>query len=258
MSEDVIIYSDLDGTLLDHDTYRFDAAQVALDQIKKREIPLILCSSKTAPEIMALQQAIGLDQPFIAENGAGIYLMGGGNAGLCKEFATSREIVQQQLNDLRNLGFRFSGFNDWGPAGIAEATGLPLSKAILASQRDFSEPIRWEDTEEQLNLFLRELKTRGLIAAQGGRFLTIAGESDKGTAMRWLTERLTNREPVTVIALGDSPNDVSMLNAADIAILIRSDRSESLHIQGPHTTIRTRLSGPAGWAEALLPILADL
>lgn len=258
MSKDVIIYSDLDGTLLDHDTYRFDAAQAALDQIKKSEIPLILCSSKTAPEIVALQQAIGLDQPFIAENGAGVYLMGEDNAWFCKEFAISREHVNGRLNELRNLGFRFSGFNDWGPEGIAEATGLPLSDAILASRRDFSEPIRWEDTEEQLNLFLKELKTRGLTAAQGGRFLTIAGESDKGTAMQWLTETLTDREHATVIALGDSPNDVSMLNAADIAIVIRSDRSDSLHIQGPHTTIRTRKRGPAGWADALLPVLEEL
>jgi phosphoglycolate phosphatase-like HAD superfamily hydrolase len=35
-----IVFSDLDGTLLDHETYLFDAAQPALNALKARDIPL--------------------------------------------------------------------------------------------------------------------------------------------------------------------------------------------------------------------------
>ncbi|MCH6574886.1 MAG: HAD hydrolase family protein, partial [Bacteroidetes bacterium] len=37
----VVIFSDLDGTLLDHDTYSFQAASEAIELIKSKNIPLV-------------------------------------------------------------------------------------------------------------------------------------------------------------------------------------------------------------------------
>ena len=46
-----VVFSDLDGTLLDHSTYSWKAAAPALAALRDRGIPLILASSKTSAEI---------------------------------------------------------------------------------------------------------------------------------------------------------------------------------------------------------------
>ena len=70
----VIVFSDLDGTLLEHDTYGFEAARPALDLLWGKNIPLILCSSKTRTEMEGYQKRLGIAGPFIVENGAGVYI----------------------------------------------------------------------------------------------------------------------------------------------------------------------------------------
>jgi mannosyl-3-phosphoglycerate phosphatase len=69
----LIVFSDLDGTLLDHATYSWQAAVPALEALKERGIPLILASSKTSAEIAELRAETGFaDCPAIVENGAGL------------------------------------------------------------------------------------------------------------------------------------------------------------------------------------------
>jgi predicted mannosyl-3-phosphoglycerate phosphatase (HAD superfamily) len=47
----VVIFTDLDGALLDRETYSFEPALPALRFIKEKKIPLIFVSSKTRAEI---------------------------------------------------------------------------------------------------------------------------------------------------------------------------------------------------------------
>ncbi len=69
----LVVFSDLDGTLLDHDAYSWDAAKPALDRLAERDIPVVLASSKTAREVEILQEQMGLSgRPAIVENGAGV------------------------------------------------------------------------------------------------------------------------------------------------------------------------------------------
>ena len=51
-----IFFSDLDGTLLDHENYDWSAAKPALSELKRQGLPLILASSKTAAEIAPATQ----------------------------------------------------------------------------------------------------------------------------------------------------------------------------------------------------------
>ena len=68
------IYTDLDGTLLDHHTYAFDEALETIKALKDRGIPIIPCTSKTRAEMVGLMQAMGIDGPMIIENGAAIWV----------------------------------------------------------------------------------------------------------------------------------------------------------------------------------------
>ena len=65
-----VIYTDLDGTLLDHHTYAFDEALETIKALKDRGIPIIPCTSKTRAETLSLMQAMDIDGPIIVENGA--------------------------------------------------------------------------------------------------------------------------------------------------------------------------------------------
>jgi mannosyl-3-phosphoglycerate phosphatase len=69
----LIIFTDLDGTLLDHYSYSFDAAQEVLKKINVAKISLIFYSSKTRAEIEMRQKKLGNHYPFISENGGAIF-----------------------------------------------------------------------------------------------------------------------------------------------------------------------------------------
>ena len=61
-----LVFTDLDGTLLDHDTYGWEAASPALAQCRERGIPIVLVSSKTRAEMDNLRRRMGLSMPFIS------------------------------------------------------------------------------------------------------------------------------------------------------------------------------------------------
>ena len=69
----VVIFTDLDGTLLDHETYGWKEAKPALNLCKALKVPLILVSSKTRAEMNLLRHELELTSPFISENGGGIF-----------------------------------------------------------------------------------------------------------------------------------------------------------------------------------------
>jgi len=69
-----LVFSDLDGTLLDHFTYQSRPADKTLAQLKCANIPVILNTSKTLAELAIIHRELKLDTPFIIENGAAIYI----------------------------------------------------------------------------------------------------------------------------------------------------------------------------------------
>jgi len=69
-----IVFSDLDGTLLDHRTYDYSPALPALEKLQEKQIPLVFCTSKTAAEMIPFRTEIKNEDPFIVENGGGIYI----------------------------------------------------------------------------------------------------------------------------------------------------------------------------------------
>ena len=253
----LVIFTDLDGTLLDHHSYSWEPARPALAEIRKRGYPLILTSSKTRAELAELQQALDLQHPFVSENGAAIHWREGSDWH-CRAFARPHAEVIQVLGQLRDEhGYRFTGFSDCTPEQIHKLTGLSPNQAALAGQREYTEPLLWQDSDERRQQFLTLLQQQRLRGVQGGRFLCVMGEFDKCTAMVHLLAQYRQCGPVTSVALGDSPNDEQMLNAADIAVVVRSARSAQLQVSGAGRVIHTGQAGPAGWQEAMAAILQN-
>ncbi|MBE3637391.1 HAD-IIB family hydrolase [Mangrovicoccus algicola] len=251
-----LVFTDLDGTLLDHATYDWSPARPALDRLAALGIPLILASSKTAAEIAPLHGALGLGQaPAIVENGAGIWQPGDAEAAEAPAYRRLRWLLEEVPPPLRA---RFCGFGDMDDRQVAALTGLSPAAAALARRRKFSEPGLWQGTAEERRAFLGELERLGLAARDGGRFLTLSFGATKAGRMAEIALRYGAG---TTVALGDAPNDREMIEAATHGVIIRNPHGPGLPELSGEAAGRIRRSaaeGPEGWNAAILDLTAGL
>jgi len=260
MTKQFVVFTDLDATLLDHHDYSFEAANTALSALKSLEIPLILNSSKTKPEMNHIRAMLDNEHPFIVENGAALIIPPHYFDFLTDEavnFSTEYSIILQTLSALRKQGFKFRNFDVLTAKDVSDLTGLSEEGAEMAKARFGSEPLLWEDTEENLALFTQEIQKHQLKLIKGGRFYHVIGLFDKGMAIDkarvFFEKKYPNKEIVTV-GLGDSPNDLPMLETVDIAIVIKSGRSAEMKLNNKNVTF-SQHEGPTGWNEEILKLL---
>ncbi|MEH6647240.1 HAD-IIB family hydrolase [Sulfitobacter sp.] len=250
----LVVFSDLDGILLDHSDYSWSAAQPALDVLAQLGAPVVLASSKTASEIAVLQQAMGLGGlPAIVENGVGI--IGLHAEAVCERYSALRERLDQVPEALRKC---FEGFGDMDVARVMSLTRLSEQDAVRARKRAFSEPGVWHGTDADEAAFIDALADLGIAARRGGRFLTL---SFGGTKADRMAEIIAHFKPLHSIALGDAPNDIEMLEAADYGVIVANPHHDPLPPLGAERTgriIRTSKSGPDGWNEAVLKLVEQL
>ncbi|HEY7772272.1 MAG TPA: HAD-IIB family hydrolase [Marinagarivorans sp.] len=250
-----IIVSDLDGTLLDHHDYSWQDAKPALAEAKKREIPVVPCTSKTFAETQRLINDIGLDGPIICENGSGIFMPQGNTIDLAPRYP----LVIEKLNLLkRDSRFQFWGFSDMSVHEVARQTGLPLASAANAKARRYSEPFLWQGKVSALRAFEQMANKLNIEIVKGGRFyhaLTL-GVSKQRAIVHLL--KILGMPNAHVIALGDSNNDVSMLSQADTAVVVNNPTKDFPAIPSDHQNIHyTSAYGPAGWNSAIMTILEN-
>lgn len=190
MQPHLIIFTDLDGTLLDHHNYSWNAALPAMAKLSANGIPLILNSSKTAAEMRHLQRAMNIQAPFITENGAAVVIPAG-CLGRTEEqvvnFGADHQQVLRTLMVQREEGALFRGFSDMSDKELAELTGLEEQEAARARQRLGTEPLVWEGSDQELGQFSAALEREGLRLVQGGRFWHAMGCFDKaeGAVFCW-------------------------------------------------------------------------
>lgn len=272
-NKQVLIFTDLDGTLLDHDSYDWRAASPALALANEYGVPVIPCTSKTYAECLVLMQRLGLQGPFIFENGAGIALPKDASPppedpcveldgeywlfSLGMPYQTVREILLR----LRSTShYHFRGIGDMSLVQICETTGLREEDAHLAKMRRHGEPLLWLDDAKSFDQFMTDIKRAGLKLTRGGRFIHIMGDHDKGKAVLWLAERYRHQRNLRpfIIALGDSSNDLPMLQVADAAVIVRPPHRVPLELEpisAEQVVLTTERVGPNGWNEAVLTLL---
>lgn len=266
-----LVFTDLDGTLLDHHSYSYEEAMPAVRALVEAGSPLIFNSSKTAAEIKQLRYEMGNVHPFIVENGSAVCIPTGYfnaklSPGLCIEetyeihsFGPGYQPLLTQLHALRSKrGYHFRGFADLNSEDVAQLTGLGIEAAAMARQRAASEPLLWDDSEEALENFQKDLQLLQLGLTRGGRFYHVMGLTDKAQALQLLTERYRRTWPDrqwTTVALGDGPNDVAMLEAADIAVIIPPATGEPIKLNRSDNVICPDVAGPRGWQIAIRRIM---
>ena len=259
----VVVITDLDGTLLDHDTYSFHDAAPALHLLQSHNIPLVCCTSKTRAETELWRRRLGNHHPFIVENGGAAvtpknYFQFSPTA-ITPEGEYMVQAFGRPYNELRKALAAASqaarcavrGFGDMDEPEVAKLCGIPLEQARLAKMREYDEPFLILEPERAERL-LSEIRQMGFESTRGGRFHHITGGCDKAGAVRFLLEAFRrDAGNVETIGLGDGLNDASFLNIVDHPILIQSAVIEELRARVPGGR-PTSLPGAKGWNAAIL------
>jgi len=261
-----LIFTDLDGTLLDHDTYCWEAALAALDHLRRRSVPWVAVTSKTRAETELWRLRLGNDHPFIVENGGAAFVPAeyfpAGVPGARRE--GSYEVLEwgTPYGDLvaalgsaaRASRCEVRGFHEMPPEEVSELCGMPLPEALLAKQREYDEPFLVCDAG-RAGALTAAIERQGRRWTRGGRFWHILGANDKAVAVEALCALFRRARPwLRTIGLGDGPNDAAFLNVVDVPVLIRSPRSAELQAAVPGGRLTDR-RGPAGWNDAVLSLV---
>ncbi len=265
----MVVFTDLDASLLDHADYSFQNALPALNLIRERKIPLVFATSKTRAEVERLQEVMGIREPFIVENGAALFFPDDYrdlriDSGFRQppytviQLGASYGEIRRFVYSCRDQ-FRIRGFGDISLSQMAELTGLAPDQAVLAKQREFTEPfLPGRDTD--IAALEKIAAARGFKITRGGRFYHLIGiRQDKGSAVKLAAGIFSKNAnaPVTTIGIGDSANDISMLESVTIPVIIPRTDGLCLDLDLPGLR-KAPHPGSAGWNEVVVGLLKQL
>ncbi len=276
----IVVFTDLDATLLDPITYSWEPALEALDLLREINASLVLVSSKTFAEMAPINSALGFNDPFIVENGGGIVLGSRSSLGLSHIDVTCQPITMGEkghvmipigvskvalLNYLSDIsedyGIAVRSYFEMSVDEISDLTNLTYEGVLKSLDRYFDIPFLVLDNvftnEEKLHLLA---KSRGLQVVRGGRFWHLIGHHGKGYAVSLLIKGYRQKYgSITSVGLGDSPNDFPFLELVEHAVLL-GGFDEATSLPGnilPTHGVRPRSKGPKGWNEAILALLSS-
>jgi mannosyl-3-phosphoglycerate phosphatase len=233
MLEQCVIFTDLDGTLLDHHDYSWEPASEALKEAQAQKIPIIINTSKTRSEVNTLLSELPLlNEPYVVENGSAIIfpnitsellsniqdqpryqLIDGQHVWV---FGEKRKLLCDWLTHIKvNKGYQLESYQDWTTEKIMNKTGLNKNKAIESQKKEFSEPFQWFDTDERLADFILLAESQGFSVLKGGRFFHLQGAVTKASVFDFFKIHKNSLFPsalrLKLIALGDNHNDVNII-----------------------------------------------
>jgi len=250
-----LILTDLDGSLLDLDTYQWAAAQPALDRIRRDRIPLGFVSSKTLREIENLRAQIDLPGPDISENGALIRFPD----GEIERMGTPIRDLRRSLDEMAvEIGFEPRRFEDGGIEGVMRETGLSREDALAALDRQGDEPFKAPGADP--GAIAAAARARGLHVLRGDRYYHLVGHEGKGVACDRLLAWYRSRGGAPrVLGVGDASNDIAFLQLCDVSVCIpHPDGLPDPELVSEVPGVRVApVSGPGGWSRAVLSVLDD-
>ena len=294
------MFTDIDGTLVDINTAEYGKETDKLIRlIKERNIPLILTSAKTRLEQNKIREDLGLSDPFIVENGGAIVIPKGyfpdyvlrdikyplretqeteneardANHEIVVELGKPADYIRAKLSDIRKkYSINFRGVADISVEKLSNLALISREQAKRMAQRNYGETILQIQSED-IARFIKYVKEDGMKVIHGGRFFDVTVGTDKGIAVGILKKLFKDKfhNNVTFFGIGDSTNDIPMLNLMDIPILVqRQDSSwvDDGEIRMKNAVDSSRISsnklikvegiGPNGWENAIHKIILEL
>jgi mannosyl-3-phosphoglycerate phosphatase len=263
----IIVFTDLDGTLLDHSTYSFYDAEEALALLREKGVPLILCSSKSKAEIEVYRKKLSNNEPFISENGGAIFIPEGYGSLKCKfdkiddgylviEIGSEYQVLVDGFEKIkRRTGTNIKSITEFTIDEIVWLTGLSGEEAFLAQKREYILPFIIYGGEDDVKIIKDEILSLGLNYTEGARFVHLMGGNDKGKAVKILADifkKNSSETRITTVGLGDSLNDLPMLEVVDKAFLVKKEAGNYEERIKVEDLIYADGIGPVGWNNAVL------
>ena len=255
------VVTDLDGTLMDHH-YDWSAAMDAIRRLQRHGIPLIPCTSKTVEEVLRFREQTDLHDPFIVENGGAIYGESANGDLWHQALGPSWKQLRPQLENLElELGETLHALDDLSDGEAERLLGLGGEALLQAKRRRCSVPFIPPSAYESRQRLQELAEIRQLCVVQGNRLGHLLGRGvSKGRALQTLKQRL-GASGVKVLALGDSPNDLPLLEAGDCAVVVPGPAGPHPELQAGVDEGRYQLA-PAphaeGWSAAVLRLIPGL
>jgi mannosyl-3-phosphoglycerate phosphatase family protein len=294
------VFTDIDGTLVDINTAEYGKETAKLIRlIKERNIPLILTSAKTRLEQNKIREDLGISDPFIVENGGAIVIPKGYfpdyalrdikyplretqetkngardvNHEIVVELGKPADYIRAKLSDIRKkYSINFRGVADISVEKLSNLALISREQAKRMAQRNYGETILQIQSED-IARFIKYVQEDGMKVIHGGRFFDVTVGTDKGIAVGILKKLFKDKfhNNITFFGIGDSTNDIPMLNLMDIPILVqRQDSSwvDDGEIKMKNAVDSSRISsnklikvegiGPNGWENAIHKIILEL
>ena len=251
----ILIFTDLDGSLLHRDTFKFDEIKDFIKQLISKGIFIIPNTSKTEKEILAFNNELGSSLPYISENGAVINGLDLLNSNLPKELILSREkdnlikIFEKLVPiDLQN---KCKWLSEMDKKKQSLIFGLEDEKLKMALDRKYTVPFIFEGTKNEKNELSKIVKNKGLALQEGGRVIHLTDKVNKAKALNVFVRFFKkNNKNVKTIAVGDNYNDLDMLKTSDFPCLVFNDKF-TLDKIPINNLISTNKPSPEGWADVI-------
>ena len=258
----ILIFTDLDGSLLDRDTFKFDEIKDYIRQLISKGIFIIPNTSKTEKEILEFINDLGSSLPFISENGAAINGLDLLNANFPKKLILSREKADlfNIFKDTvpRNLQNKCKWLSDMDKKKQSLIFGLKDKKLSMALDRQYTIPFLFDGTKNEKNELSKIIKNQDLYLQDGGRVINLTDKVNKANALKVFV-RFFEKDNINVktIAVGDNYNDLDMLKTSDFPCLVFNDKFTLDEIPISNLITSDKPS-PEGWADVIKMALVQI
>ena len=225
---------------------------------------IIPITSKTYREVIELYKEINFSFSFSVENGAATFV----NTYETKKNyfkkvvhknAVSKNAIKRIFynNSFKKYSKYINLIEDLDLKGQMQLSQLNSKAISNFSRRDFSLPIIWKGPEHLLRDFKDDLLTYKLKAIFGGKMYNICGNHNKVDALKYLinyySRKLRNRS-LSVISIGDSKNDVEMLNYAKYSGIVKNPKNFIIKLNKSKNVFYSKFYAPYGWVELIKKI----
>ena len=258
----ILIFTDLDGSILDRDTFKFDQIKQYMKKVLNSGILIIPNSSKTESEIVEFNQELGENLAYISENGSVINGLNLLNSNFPNKIILSREkkeLVEIFKNKVpENLQRKCKFISNLNKKDQINIFGLGETKLKYALDRKYTEPFLFEGSKNEKKDLTKILKKNSLTIQEGGRVINLCDNVNKVKSMNKILKIYKKIESnIEVIAVGDNYNDLDMLKNSDLPCLVFNDQFKEDQINIDNLIISNRPS-PEGWADVIKKALVKL
>ena len=258
----VLIFTDLDGSLLDRETFKFDEIKNYLMELISKGIFIIPNTSKTEKEILEFNYELGSNLPYISENGAAINGLDLLNSDLPKDLILSREkdeILKIFKNIVPlNLQNKCKWLSEMDEKNQSLILGLKHQKLKSALDRKFTVPFIFSGSRNEKKELAKIIKNKSLYLQEGGRVIHLTDKINKAKALQVFVRFFKkNNKNVKTIAVGDNYNDLEMLKTSDFPCLVFNDKFTLDEIP-INNLIITNKPSPEGWADVIKMALVKI